>query len=141
MEQVLADFEKYIARIGASAFYSTDKPMEATGKFQLTAWLYQFVSGGMGELYYESRTGRGIMDILLVHKQKKYIIETKVNRYPGTVDEALEQLTEKYLMPEKVDLGYIVMFDPKTRVGELCIPQKRPVEGKDVLIFNIGIGR
>ncbi len=141
MERVLIDFEKYIAQIGAAAFYSTNKPMEVTGKFQLTAWLYQFVSEGRGELYYESRTGLGIMDIMLIYKHKKYIIETKVKRYPGTIDEALEQLIEKYLMPERVSHGYIVIFDPKTRVGELCTPQKHIVEGKGILSFNIGIGR
>ncbi len=141
MERVLIDFEKYIAQIGAAAFYSTNKPMEVTGKFQLTAWLYQFVSEGTGELYYESRTGLGIMDIMLIYKDKKYIIETKVKRYPGTIDEALEQLTERYLLPERVSHGYIVIFDSKTRVGKLCTPQKHIVEGKEMLSFNIGIGR
>ena len=141
MERVLVDFEKYIAQIGAAAFYSTNKPMEVTGKFQLTAWLYQFVSEGTGELYYETRTGHGIMDIMLVYKNRKYIIETKVKRYKGTVDEALEQIAEKYLLPERVSHGYIVIFDPKTRVGELCTPQKHILEGKEILSFNIGIGR
>jgi len=137
----LVDFEKYIAQIGAAAFYSTNKPMEVTGKFQLTAWLYQFVSEGKGELYYESKTGLGIMDIMLIYKSNKYIIETKVKRYRGTVDEALEQLAEKYLLPERVSHGYIVIFDPKTRVGELCTPQKHIMEGKEILSFNIGIGK
>jgi len=141
MERILADFERYIARIGAAAFYSTTNPMEVTGKFQLTAWLYQFVSEASGDLYYESRTGLGIMDIMLVYKKNKYIVETKINRYPGTAEEALEQLTEKYLLPEKVDHGYIVLFDPEARVGELCTPQKHVVEGKEILIFNIAIGR
>ena len=141
MERILTDFERYITRIGAAAFYSTTRPMEVTGKFQLTAWLYQFVSEGSGELYYESRTGLGIMDIMLVHGQNKYIVETKINRYPGTTEEALEQLSEKYLLPEKVDHGYIVLFDPKTKVGEICIPQKRMAEGTEILIFNIAIGR
>ncbi|MBC2695771.1 MAG: hypothetical protein HF982_10955 [Desulfobacteraceae bacterium] len=141
MERVLVDFEKYIAQIGAAAFYSTNKPMEVTGKFQLTAWLYQFVAEGKGELYYESKTGLGLMDIMLIYKGRKYIIETKVKRYRGTVDEALEQLAEKYLLPERVSQGYIVMFDPKTRVGELCTPQKHILEEKEILSFNIGIGR
>ena len=141
MESILLDFEKYVAQIGAAAFYSTNKPMEMTGKFQLTAWLYQFVSKGVGELYYESRTGLGIMDILLVYKNKKHIIETKIKRYPGVTEEALEQLTERYLLPERVDHGYIVMFDPKTKVGELCTPRSHHVKDKKILSFNIGIGR
>ncbi|MBT3367875.1 MAG: hypothetical protein HN416_12035 [Nitrospina sp.] len=141
MERVLADFEKYIARIGAAAFYSTRHPMEVTGKFQLTAWLYQFVPEGAGDLFYESKTGLGVMDILLIHRGVKYIIELKIKRYSGTIDEALEQLTEKYLKPERVDRGYIVVFDPGTKVGELCTPGKHRVGGKDVLSFNIGIGK
>jgi len=141
MERVLADFEKYIARIGAAAFYSTRQPMEVTGKFQLTAWLYQFVPEGEGELFYESKTGLGIMDIMLIHRGLKYIVELKIRRYSGTIDEALEQLTEKYLAPERVDRGYIVVFDPATKVGELCTPGRHRVGGKDVLSFNIGIGR
>ncbi len=141
MARILTDFERYITRIGAAAFYSTTRPMEVTGKFQLTAWLYQFASEGSGQLYYESRTGLGIMDIMLVYGSNKYIVETKINRYPGTTEEALEQLSEKYLLPEKVDHGYIVLFDPKTKVGEICTPQKRMAEGKEILIFNIAIGR
>jgi hypothetical protein len=82
------------------------------------------------------------MDIMLIYKNKKYIIEAKVKRYPGSVDEALEQLAEKYFLPERVSHGYIVIFDPKTRVGELCTPQKHIImEGKEILSFNIGIGR
>ncbi|MCD6293727.1 MAG: AAA-like domain-containing protein [Deltaproteobacteria bacterium] len=141
MERVLTDFEKYIAQIGAAAFYSTKKPMEITGKFQLTAWLYQFVPEGKGELFYESKTGLGIMDIMLIYRGKKYIIELKINRYAGTIDDALEQLTEKYLLPERVAHGYIVVFDPKTKAGELCTPRKHRAGGKDVLSFNIGIGK
>ncbi|MCP4135446.1 MAG: hypothetical protein GY754_31045 [bacterium] len=141
MEKILSDFEKYIIQIGATAFYSTNNPMEVTGKFQLTAWLYQFVSGETGDLFYESRTGLGIMDIMLVHGGKKYIIETKINRYRGTIDDAIEQITDKYLLPARIDYGYIVLFDPKTIVGELCTPQVHHVEGKDILSFKIGIAR
>ena len=141
MEAILADFEKYIALIGASAFYSTNNPMEVTGKFQLTAWLYQFVAAGAGTLHYESRTGLGIMDIILIQGSIKYIIETKINRYTGTLDDAIEQLTEKYLLPERVDHGYVVIFDPKTKVGELCTPRIHRVKDKEILSFNIGIGR
>lgn len=115
--------------------------MEVPGKYQLTAWLYQFVSQGNGELYYESRTALGIMDILLVCRDKRYIIETKIKRYPGVTEEALEQLTERYLLPKRVDHGYIVMFDPKTKVGALCTPRVHDVRDKKILSFNIGMGK
>ena len=37
--------------------------------------------------------------------------------------------------------GYVVVFDVKTKVGEMRTPQSRMVKGNEVLIFEIGIGR
>ncbi|MCK4390376.1 MAG: AAA-like domain-containing protein [Desulfobacterales bacterium] len=143
MEAVLGDFEEYIIQIGVNAFYASQKPYEKTGQFLLTAWLYQFVEGGKGELRFETRTGLGRMDILLNYQDHKYIIETKINRSHGTrtLDKAIEQVSGKYLSTERVHEGYIVIFDLKTMVGELCAPHKHIVKGKEILSFNIGIGR
>ena len=143
MEAILSDFEEYIIQIGVNAFYKSQKPYEKTGQFLLTAWLYQFVEGGKGELRYEMSSGLGRMDILLTYHGHKYIIETKINRssLDKTIDKALDQLCSKYLLTERVNEGYLVVFDVKTMVGELCTPQKHQVEGKEILSFNIGIGR
>lgn len=143
MESILSDFEEYIIRIGVNAFYKSRKPYEKTGQFLLTAWLYQFVEEGKGELRYETPTGLGRMDILLTYQGRKYIIETKINRTAGdkTLNKAIEQLSGKYLLTEQADEGYAVLFDIKTKVGELCIPQKHRVGDKEILSFNIGIGR
>lgn len=66
------------------------------------------------------------------NKGRKYIIETKVNRanIHKTIDRAVEQLAGKYLLTEKADEGYVVVFDVKTRVRELCTPEKRMVGDK-----------
>ncbi len=143
MEAVLADFEEYIIRIGVNAFYASQKPYEKTGQFLLTAWLYQFVEEGKGELRFETPTGLGRMDILLNYQGHKYIIETKINRSHGsrTLDKAIEQVSGKYLSTEQAHEGYIVIFDLKTIVGELCTPHKHIVKGKEILSFIIGIGR
>jgi len=143
MEAILSDFEEYIIQIGVNAFYASQKPYEKTGQFLLTAWLYQFVEGGKGKLRYEVPSGLGRMDILLIYQGHKYIIETKINRssLDKTVGKAIDQLCGKYLLTEQVDEGYVVIFDLKTTVGELCTPRKHIVEGKEILSFNIGIGR
>ena len=143
MEAILSDFEEYIMQIGVNAFYKSQKPYEKTGQFLLSAWLYQFVEGGKGELRLEPPTGLGRMDILLIYHGHKYIIETKINRssLDKTVEKAIDQLCGKYLLTEQVDEGYVVIFDLKTKVGELCTPRKHIVEGKEILSFNIGIGR
>jgi hypothetical protein len=84
------------------------------------------------------------MDILLTYKQKKYIIETKVNRYAdmeGTIEEGIQQLTLKYIASEEVESSFLVIFDVQTPVGTPCKPQIHKKEEKKVTIFNIGIGK
>ncbi len=144
MENILLDFEQYIAQIGVQAFYKEKKPYEKTGQFLLTAWLYQFVRGGGGELHYEVKTGLGVMDIMLTYKGNKYIIETKVNRQSNitrTLKRGVAQVAGKYLAPEFCHEGYLVVFDTKTRVGETCEPRYYPAGDKKVTGFIIAIGR
>jgi hypothetical protein len=143
MASILSDFEEYIIRSGVNAFYSGKKPYEKTGQFLLTAWLYQFVERGKGDLRFETPTGLGRMDILLTYSGRKYIVETKINRsnLEKTLVKAIDQLCEKYLLTEQSDEGCIVVFDIKTKVGELCAPLSREFAGKQVLIVNIGNGR
>ncbi len=42
---------------------------------------------------------------------------------------------------ERVDEGYLVIFDTKTLVGEECELERHDVEGKSVLSFVIAIGQ
>ena len=143
MENILLDFEQYIAQIGVRAFYKEKKPYEKTGQFLLTAWLYQFVRGGEGELRYEVVSGLGIMDITLTYKSGKYIIETKVNRQnlTRTLDQGITQLSEKYLTSEYCLGGYLVIYDTQIPVGSGCKPQHHQLGDKKVTSFTIGIGR
>jgi hypothetical protein len=143
MENILLDFDLYIAQIGVRAFYEKDKPYEKTGQFLLTAWLYQFVKGGEGELRYEVTSGLGRMDILLTYKGKKYIIETKMNRgnLTRTLNDGLAQVSEKYLASEAAHEGYLVIFDPRTPVGVECEPRNHEIGGKKVTSFIISIGK
>jgi hypothetical protein len=144
MEHILLNFEKYISRIGVSAFYREGKPYEKTGQFLLTAWLYQFVRGEVGDLRYEVRSGLGRMDILLTYKGTKYIIETKMNRHDdvtGIINEGILQLSTRYLATESTTEGYLVVFDTKTHVGALCKPKYHEAGDKKVTSFTVGIGR
>jgi hypothetical protein len=144
MESILLDFEQYISQIGVQAFYKEKKPYEKTGQFLLTAWLYQFVKGGGGALGCELKSGLGIMDIMLTYKGYKYIIETKVNRQSRvtrTLNQAIAQISGKYLATEFCQEGYLVIFDTKTPVGETSDFQYVPVKDKKVTVLIIAIGR
>ena len=72
MERILVEFSRYIAQIGVRAFYEKDKPYEKTGQFLLTAWLYQFVEDGKGELRYEVPSGLGRMSNIYSRLQKLF---------------------------------------------------------------------
>ncbi len=144
MKNILLDFDQYISQIGVVAFYKEKRPTEKTGQFLLTAWLYQFVKGGGGELRYEVRSGFGVMDIILSYKGKRYIIETKMNRQKSItrlLNQGIAQLASKYLATEFCQEGYLVIFDTRTPVGDECIPQDYPAGDKTVTSFIIGIGR
>lgn len=143
MENILLDFDRYIAQIGVRAFYQSKKPYEKTGQFLLTAWLYQFTKNGCGDLRYESITGLGRMDIILNYKDRKYIIETKVN-HKGDIERIIRQGTlqvaQKYLATELEAEGFLVIFDAGTFTGTINTPQVHIEEGKKVICFIIGIG-
>jgi hypothetical protein len=144
MEQILVNFDRYITQIGVRAFYEQDRPYEKTGQFLLTAWLYPFIKDGEGDLRYEILSGLGRMDIFLSHKERKYIIETKLNRYKDIsviMEEGIIQVSRKYLATERVEEGFLVIFDTQTPVGELCKPKYHKDGDKKVTSFTIGIGK
>jgi hypothetical protein len=84
------------------------------------------------------------MDILLTYREKKYIIETKMNRHDdltGIIEEGILQLSSKYLASEHTTGGYLVVFDTKTPVGTVCKPRDHQSGDKKVTSFTIGIGK
>ncbi len=144
MNRILMAFDMFFTEIGADVFNRGKMPYEETIQFLLTAWLYQFAVGGDDQLHFQLRSGLGRLDILLDYKGKKYIIETKVNRYNDISmvrDEGLQQLTDKYLAAEAVKEGYLVIFDTKTSVGTLTKPATHKSKGKTVICYQINIGK
>ena len=152
MERILMDFEQYITQIGVSAFYrqwydssenQEEMPYERAGQFLLTAWLYQFVTGGTGELRYEVVSGLGRMDVLLTYKGRKYIIETKMNRrnLSRIIAEGVTQVSGKYLASESAHEGYVLVFDTKTIAGEEIEPIYHEIGDKKITCIIIAIGR
>lgn len=143
IERILFNFEQYIAQIGVQAFYKNKKPYEKAGQYLLTAWLYQFVRGGAGELRYEVPSGFGRMDIILTYKGKKYVTETKLNRHnlSRTINEGIARVGSKYQASQSVDEGYLVIFDIKAPVGTESEPQQHQANGKRITSFTIGLQR
>ena len=61
-------------------------------------------------MHIEVETGRGRMDLLITHNQRKYIVETKVWRGEVSYQTGKKQLAA-YLKLENAREGYYVIFD------------------------------
>ena len=61
-------------------------------------------------MYLEVRTGRGRMDILILHNQRKYIVETKIWGGESRYKAGKAQLAA-YVGLEAAVAGYYVVFD------------------------------
>ena len=110
MEQLLNNFRDFIARAGFRILQVPETPQEFIGQHLLFAYLDQFVTSVNGVMYMEVPTGRGRMDLIILHNQRKYIVETKIWRSDRSYAQGKQQLAA-YLSTEGVTEGYYVVFD------------------------------
>ena len=108
--ELLANFTDFIARAGYRILQVPDTPQEFVGQYLLYAYLDQFVRDVRGTMYLEVQTGRGRIDLLILHNGRKYIVETKIWEGERRYQSGKEQLAA-YLKLENAAEGYYVVFD------------------------------
>lgn len=113
MVRLLDNFRDFIARAGYKILEVPDTPQESVGRHLLLSYLEQFVKLVGGFMHIEVQTGRGRLDLLITHNQRKYIVETKVWRGKTRYDAGKRQLAS-YLKTEGATEGYYVVFDHRT---------------------------
>ena len=119
MEPLLDNFQAFIARAGFRILQVPDTPKEYVGQHLLYAYLDHFVHVVGANMFLEGQTGRGRMDLIIVHNQRKHIVETKIwegDRYYQTGKKQLAA----YMKLEAAVEGYYIVFDhrqqPEARV-------------------------
>ena len=119
MDALLDNFRDFIARVGFRILQVPETPKEYVGQHLLFAYLEQCVQSVGGTMYLEVRTGRGRIDILILHHQRKYIVETKIWGGASRYAAGKAQLAA-YVKLEAAVAGYYVVFDhrkaPEPRV-------------------------
>ena len=119
MVSLLDNFQNFIARAGFKILQVPDTPQESVGQYLLMAYLDAFVRRIGGMMHIEVQTGRGRMDLIVTHNQRKYIVETKIWRGTHYYQAGKRQLAG-YLRVEGVTEGFYVVFDhrqsPEPRV-------------------------
>ena len=110
MEALLDNFQDFIARVGFRILQVPDTPKEYVGQHLLYAYLDHFVQIVGANMFLEVQTGRGSIDLHVVHNQRKYIVETKIWEGDRYYQAGKKQLAA-YLKLEGAQEGYYVVFD------------------------------
>jgi hypothetical protein len=133
---LLANFRDFIARAGYRILQVPKTPQEFVGQYLLYTYLDQFVRQMRGFMYVEVRTGRGRMDLIILHQGEKYIIETKIWEGKSLYQAGKCQLA-KYLNLENIQEGYYIVFDHRLK------PQARfdtdTIEGQSIVSYCIPV--
>ena len=116
---LLDNFQDFITRVGFKILQVPETPREYVGRHLLLTYLDSFVKAVGGVMSFEVPTGAGKMDLLILHNQRKYIVETKIWRGDVRYQAGKKQLAT-YLKAEGLSEGYYVVFDhrrnPEPRV-------------------------
>ena len=110
MEPLLDNFQEFIARVGFRILQVPDTPQEYVGQHLLYAYLDYFVRIVGADMFLEVQTGRGRIDLLILHNQRKYIVETKIWEGDRYYQAGKKQLGT-YLKLEGAQEGYYIVFD------------------------------
>ncbi|TGN99677.1 hypothetical protein PN36_35150 [Candidatus Thiomargarita nelsonii] len=71
----------------------TPMPQEATGQYLLMAYLDLLVRQIGGDLFTEIDSGEGRMDLIVVYRGHRYVVETKMWYGQAKFDEGVEQVS------------------------------------------------
>ena len=133
---LLDNFRDFITRVGFKILQVPETPREYVGRHLLLTYLDSFVKAVGGVMSFEVPTGAGKMDLLILHNQRRYIVETKIWRGDVRYQAGKKQLAA-YLKVEGVSEGYYVVFDhrrnPEPRV------QTETVEGVKIRSYVIPV--
>ncbi len=119
MEAILSRFREFIERRGREAFKLTPMPQEATGQYLLMAYLDIVVRQIGGAAFTEVNSGEGRLDLIVVLKGQRTIIETKIWRGQALYEEGLIQLAD-YLASRGKPPATTCSFTPAPRSMANC---------------------
>ena len=138
MDELLANFRDFIKRVGYKILEVPVTPQEYVGQYLLVTYLDLFVRKIKGHIYPEVPTGRGRMDILILYRDQKYIVETKLWRGEKRYQSGKRQLAE-YLDKENTKRGYYIIFDHRQNPESQT--EHDAIDGKEIISYCIPMPR
>lgn len=115
MDTLIDNFSNFISRAGFRILQVPETPQarittRCVGQYLLFGYLDEYVNLIGATMFLEVPTGRGRADLIVVHKGRKYIIETKIWRSEKTYQSGKKQLAD-YMKNENAKEGYYIVFD------------------------------
>jgi hypothetical protein len=111
LHALLTRYRDYVQRRGYRAF-DTAHLREGAWHYSLDGFINFFVQQLGGDTLVEVPSGRGRTDILILYKEHKYIIETKIFLSQNQFQHGKQQLAD-YLTSEGLSEGFYVVFTQK----------------------------
>ena len=122
MEALLDNFQDFIARVGFRILQVPDTPQEYVGQHLLYAYLDHFVSIVGANMFLEVQTGRGRIDLLIVHNQRKYIVRQR----SGKATDIIRRARSNSL---RISNRHYVVFDHRITVCNRISSKQPSSEG------------
>lgn len=110
LHAILQRYSEYVQRRGFHAF-DTAQLKEAAWHYSLDGFINFFIQQ-LGDTLVEVPSGRGRTDILILYRDQRYIIETKIFLSQTQYQHGKQQLVD-YLTSEGLHEGFYVVFSQK----------------------------
>ena len=134
MHAILEKYREYIRRRGFRAF-DTEHLKEGAWHYSLDNFITFLIDSLEGQTFIEVPTGRGRIDLLILYKNHKYLIETKIFSNNHYFQRGKRQLAE-YLHTEGLEEGYYVVFSKK-HTEEDTLYFEEEINGKQIYTYII----
>jgi hypothetical protein len=132
----LQQYVAYVAKRGYRAF-DTKHLKEGAWHYSLDGFINFFIERLGGQTYIEVPTGRGRTDILILYRDKKYIIETKIFTDLSYFERGKRQLAA-YLKTESLEEGHYVVFSRKHSADDV-LEREETIDGKRIFTHLIRV--
>ncbi|MCI0691716.1 AAA-like domain-containing protein [candidate division KSB1 bacterium] len=130
LKAILQRYVEYVGRRGYQAF-DTKHLKEGAWHYSLDGFINFFVERLGGQTFTEVPSGRGRTDIMILFRNKKYIIETKIFTDQTYFQQGKRQLAE-YLKTEGLEVGYYVVFSKKHAEDDV-LEEEEVIDGKRIV--------
>lgn len=131
---IIMRYREYVQRRGYHAF-DTEQLKEGAWHYSLDGFINFFIQRLGGDTLVEVPSGRGRTDILILHNQRKYIIETKIFTDAWYFEHGKQQLAD-YLVSEGIGEGFYVVFTQKHSADDPLFFDEK-IQGKHIRTYLI----